>query len=100
MLTKEEIMKKIEENKKKLAGFGVKKLTLFGSYANNQANEDSDMDFLVEFHEGRGLFDDYIGVLHLLEDLFNKKIDLGEEHLIKEETKEYILEGNKVEARI
>jgi len=100
MLTKEEIIEKIEENKETIKGFGVKKLVLFGSYASNESSRDSDIDFLVEFEEGRGLFDDFIHLVHFLEDLLGKKIDIGEEHLLKEELKPYILEGEKIEANI
>jgi len=100
MLTKTEIMRKIEENKTKIRSLGVKKLTLFGSYARDEAKAKSDIDFLVEFKPGRGLFDDYIGLLHLLEDLFRRKIDLGKEQLIREELRPYILGGKKIEARI
>ena len=100
MLTKEEIIGKIEENKETIRGFGIKKLVLFGSYASNESSRDSDIDFLVEFEEGRGLFDDFIHLMHFLEDLLGKKIDMGEEHLLKEELKPYILGGEKIEAKI
>ena len=100
MLTKEEIMKKIEENKKKLVDFGVKKLTLFGSYANDQAKEDSDIDFLVEFHKGRGLFDDFFYLLQFLKGLLQKEVDLVKPTLIREDLKESILGGQKIEAEI
>ena len=100
MLTKGEIIRKIEENKGKIREFGVKKLILFGSYACNEGAKGSDVDFLVEFEEGRGLFDDFVHLLHFLEDLLDKEIDLGEENLLREELKPYILEGEKVEANI
>ena len=100
MLKKEDIMRKIRENKKAIKEFGVKKLVLFGSYARNEGNKDSDIDFLVEFEEGRGLFDDFIHLVHFLKDLLGKEIDLGEEHLLRKELKSCILEGEKVEAKI
>jgi len=100
MLTKEKIIKTIEQNKDKVKGFGVKKIALFGSYARNEATKKSDVDFLVEFKKGRGLFKDYIGLLHLLEDLFNKEIDLGEEHLLRDSFKQNIKGESKIEARI
>ena len=100
MLNKEQIIKKIEQNKDKIKSFGVKKLVLIGSYARNEANEKSDIDFLVEFEQGRGLFDDYTHLLQLLRDLFGKEIDLGEKHLLREELKPYILRGKKIEAKI
>lgn len=100
MLTKEEIIRKIEENREKIRGFGVRKLALFGSYARNEGREGSDIDFLVEFVEGRGLFDDFVHLLHFLKDLFGKEIDLGEEHLLREELKPSVIEGEKVEAKL
>ena len=100
MLTKEQIIKKIEQNKDTIRSFGVTKLTLIGSYAYEKASKDSDIDFLVEFKKGRGLFDDYVHLLHFLEDLFKKEIDLVKPSLIREELKSSILEGVKVEAQI
>jgi hypothetical protein len=92
-LTKEHILETIYQNADTLRGFGVKKLILFGSYAKDEQKKDSDIDFLVEFEKKRGLFDDYIGLLHFLEDTFNKKIDLGKTHLLREELKNEILGG-------
>ncbi len=100
MLNKEQIIKKIEQNKDKIKAFGVKKLVLIGSYARNEATKESDIDFLVEFEQGRGLFDDYAHLLQFLRDLFEKEIDLGEKHLLREELKPYILRGKKIEAKI
>lgn len=100
MPTKEGIMKKIEQNKDKIRSFGVKKLTLIGSYAYGEQTKDSDIDFLVEFKKGRGLFDDYVHLLQFLRSLFNKEVDLVKPSLIREELKSSILEGVKVEAQI
>jgi len=100
MLNKEQIIKKIEQNKDKIKDFGVKKLVLIGSYARNEANKNSDIDFLVEFKQGRGLFDDYTHLLQFLRELFGKEIDLGEKHLLRKELKPYILGGKKIEAKI
>lgn len=85
----------IEENKEKIRSFGVEKLILFGSYAEKKASEKSDLDFLVEFEEGRGGFRDYIHLLQYLEDLFDRDIDLVKRHLVKDELKPYIWGGKK-----
>ncbi|PLW79343.1 nucleotidyltransferase [Candidatus Woesearchaeota archaeon] len=99
-LTKEIILEEIEKNKQTLKKLGVKTLTLFGSFARDEQKKSSDIDFLVEFEEGRGLFDDYMGALHFLEELFNKKIDLVKPHLVKNALKPYILEGVKYDTKI
>ncbi len=100
MLNKEQIIKKIEQTKDKIKSFGVKKLALIGSYARNEANEQSDIDFLVEFEQGRGLFDDYTNLLQFLRDLLGKEIDLVKPYLIRKELKQSILGGKKIEAEI
>lgn len=99
-ITKEIILETLFQNKIKIREFGVKTLILFGSYARGEQNSTSDIDFLVEFEEKRGGVDDYIGLLHFLEDTFEKKIDLGKKHLIREELKEEILGGIQHVAKI
>lgn len=100
ILNKELILEKIKENKEIIKQFGVIKLSLFGSYARDEQKKDSDVDFLVEFEKGRGLFKDYSGLLNYLEELMNSKIDLVKPKLLRKELKSYILEGKKYEARI
>ena len=99
-LTKKLILKKLSENSKEIRSFGVKNLVLFGSYASGDQKKDSDVDFLVDFDKGRGLFDDYTDLLHFLENLFDKKIDLVKPQLVREELKESILEGEQYAAKI
>ncbi len=94
------ILKTIKYNKQQLKIFGVKKLILFGSYARNEHNLNSDIDLLVEFKKDRGNYRDYLDLLHFLEDIFNKKIDLGETNSLRKELKPYILEGVKYETTI
>src|SRR5438128_11985302 len=73
----------IEQHRAELAElcrrFRVKTLELFGSAADGTWDADrSDLDFLVEFLplEQEQLAPDYFGLLHGLEDLFQRKIDL------------------------
>lgn len=97
-LTKEIILETLHNNKSKIRKFGIKKLTLFGSFARDEQNNTSDIDFLVEFKDNRGNYDDFIKLQHLLEDTFNKRIDLVEPEYVREELKSYILEGKLYEA--
>ena len=94
------ILREIEARRKEIRKFGVKKLVLIGSYANNTAHGNSDIDLLVEFKEGRGLFDDYVHLSQFLRGLFKKEVDIGDAHLIRDEIKQSILGGKKFEAKI
>lgn len=100
MLTKESIISTLSTHSKELKSFGVSRIFLFGSYARDEYTVDSDIDFLVEFKEGRGKFKDYSHLLNFLEDLFHKKIDLVKPHLVREELRSSILAEDRIEAEI
>lgn len=74
--TKEDILKLLEENREQIKDFGVSKLGLFGSYAKGEQNEDSDMDFYVEFEEGKKTFNNLINLAFYLEDNLGQKVDV------------------------
>ena len=99
-LNKEIILETLHQNKNKIKSFGVKKIVLFGSYAKDFQNENSDIDFLVEFIDGKYNIDNHLKLLYFLEDKFNKKIDLVKPYLLREELKEEILGGIKYAAKI
>jgi uncharacterized protein len=100
-LTKEIVLQKIKENKDKIKEFGVEEISIFGSYYTGENTEESDIDFLVKYKEGRGLFDDSCDLLHFLEDLFvGKKIDICEKGYVREELKKYINDDNAVGCEI
>jgi len=54
--------------------YSVKKIGLFGSFANDKATSKSDIDIYVEFQNKN--FDNVTGCWNYLEEVFHKKIDL------------------------
>ena len=52
----EDIIIFLKNNKYELEKYGINKIGLFGSYAKNQENENSDIDVLVEFKDGNENF--------------------------------------------
>jgi len=76
MLTSEEILRKIEENKDKIKRFGVKRIGLFGSYARGEQRAESDVDIVVEFEKGKATFDNFLDLTEYLEKLLGRKVDL------------------------
>jgi uncharacterized protein len=71
--------------------FGIQSLSLFGSVARNEATQESDLDFIVNF-DGAITFDRYMDLKIFLEDLFGKKIDLAIEDTLKPQIRQKILE--------
>ncbi len=54
---------------------GAKGIRLFGSAIRSDGDENSDVDFLVEYEEGRSLLD-HVALKQDLEELLGRKVDL------------------------
>ncbi len=61
--------------------YGLSQLAVFGSYARNQQNEDSDIDIMVEFERPIGL--EFIDLAEELERILKIKVDLVSKKGIK-----------------
>ena len=84
----------IDELKKKIVPVlkeaGVTRAAIFGSVARGDATEKSDVDILVDFPRDKS----FLAFAHLkteLEDSLQKKVDLVEFGMIREELKPFIL---------
>jgi len=75
MVTMETLREKRAEILTISAKYGVHHIRVFGSVANNAADEHSDVDFLVELEEERSLLD-LGGLLIDLEKLLGCKVDV------------------------
>ena len=72
------------------AQYGASNIRIFGSVANGTADENSDIDFLVDMEKGRSLFD-LGGLLMDLQELFNRKVDVVTEKGLHERIRERVL---------
>ena len=70
--------------------YGVKEIFIFGSFARNEQNVNSDIDILVEFYKDRKTFDNYMDLKNFLEKILNIKVDLLTKDAIKPKYKKYI----------
>ncbi len=92
MLTKREILKKLQEKKELLTRFGVKRIGLFGSYSKNSQRKDSDIDILIVFNSDQETYDNLLRIYDLLEKTFkNKKIDIVTKNGLSKYIGSYIL---------
>ena len=90
-ISKDEVLALLREHKPVLAErFGVVELALFGSTVRDEANPESDIDILVSLRGARGWRSGYSDVLHYLEDLFDRRIDLVVESDLRAELRPYI----------
>lgn len=92
MLTKNEIIKIIQDNKEVIKSFGVTEIGLFGSYVRNEQNENSDIDILVDYKKGEMDFFKFIRFCEIFEKLFNNiKVDVITKNGLSEFIGPYIL---------
>jgi predicted nucleotidyltransferase len=93
MMNKSEILKELKTLKHALKEqFHIEKLGVFGSYASNSAQPESDLDLLVEFEdELSNIYEIKKGLKALLEQRFGMKVDLAREKYLKPFYREEIL---------
>ena len=69
--------------------FGVAGLALFGSFARNQATDQSDIDILVRF-DGPAMSRSHFGVQFYIEDLLGRRVDLVTDKALRTEFRPYV----------
>jgi predicted nucleotidyltransferase len=91
-VNRSEVIEKLSLFKNELKQFSVKELYLFGSYAREEADEQSDLDILVEFESGAqvGLFE-FARLRRRLCELFGREVDLVTRDALRPEMKDQIL---------
>lgn len=89
-IASEQVLQTLATHRPELEQMGVKSLRLFGSVARDEARDDSDIDFLVEFVNEPSLFE-LFELRYFLEDLFQCNVDLGLEEALREHLREPIL---------
>ncbi len=95
MVTKEEILSYLRENKSQFfSDFQLIKLGLFGSFAQNDASELSDIDLIVEFQPNtENIFEKKEKLKASVQTRFNREVDLCREKYIKPYFKPQILQS-------
>ena len=72
------------------ASHGARNIRVFGSIARGEANDESDVDFLVNFDESSSLMD-HAALLVELEELLGRKVDVAPEESIRTKIKERVM---------
>ena len=89
-----DIRKEIEEKRERIlavaAEHGARNVRIFGSVSRGEADEKSDIDFLVELDQDRSLMD-HAGLQIALQELFDRKIDVVSDRGLKPRIKDRVL---------
>jgi predicted nucleotidyltransferase len=75
-LTKQDIITALNEHQDRIRLLGVKTLGLFGSFVRERQHIESDIDLLVEFDPGQKTFEHFMALSFLLEDIFQRRVEL------------------------
>lgn len=90
-MLKKEIIEALGYIKEKIfRKYKVKKIGVFGSLVRGEAQENSDIDMLVQFEENADLFD-FLGLALFLEEKLHHKIDIVPERALRSELKDSVL---------
>ena len=71
--------------------YGINRIRIFGSVARGEDSLNSDLDLLVNFDEGRSLFD-LIGFRNDIEEMLGRKVDVVSENALHWYIKEKVLQ--------
>ena len=74
--TKQDVLKILHQNRDRLKTLGVRKIGLSGSLVRGEQHPDSDIDLLVKFETGQKTFDAFMELSFLLEEVFQRRIEL------------------------
>ena len=78
-MEKRDILARLRGHEATLKGLGVSHAALFGSVARGDDRPDSDIDIMVEIApDARMDVFRYIGIVHMIEDLFPARVDVFE----------------------
>ena len=89
-LNRKEVLDLLREHKPIMKErFGVSEISLYGSFARDEATEDSDIDVVVKF-DGKPTAKTYFGAQFYIEDLSGRKVDLARKHELRKEILPYV----------
>ncbi|MBI4596396.1 MAG: nucleotidyltransferase domain-containing protein [Candidatus Tectomicrobia bacterium] len=87
----EEMLAYLKNNKRFLYDkFGVTRIGIFGSFAQDDQTPSSDIDMVVEIEESRKNIHSFLQLKRFLEKELAREIDLGFEHCLKAIVREKI----------
>ena len=89
---KSELIAQLHQHSRRISGYGVQRLGIFGSFAKDCANDSSDVDFFIEFIPGKKTFDNFMELAFCLEEITGRKIELVTRQSLNKYIGKYILQ--------
>ena len=73
---KNQVLSLLNEHRRELQNFGVKRCGLFGSFLRGEQSNHSDIDLLVEFRPEQKSFDNFMRLSFFLEETLGRKVEV------------------------
>jgi predicted nucleotidyltransferase len=89
-MERDQILALLKSRKRQLKKYGIHSLSVFGSVARGHADQNSDVDILVDFEKPVGLFE-YARLKMYLEGVLGREVDLVTPEALRQELREEIL---------
>jgi uncharacterized protein len=89
-MTPDDFFRRVEAHRHELASAGVRRLGVYGSVARGEANQDSDVDVLVEFDRTPDLFE-LAALRERLAEILERPVDLATPQGLKSRLRDRIL---------
>ena len=89
---KNDLLAAITANKSSIERYGVIRIGLFGSFVRNEQKNNSDIDLVVEFKDGKKNYNNFIHLAFYLDELLGRKVELVTPQSISPYIKPYIMQ--------
>lgn len=73
---KKELIQRITSNQQTILSYGVIQLGIFGSFVRDEANEQSDIDFYIDFAPENKTLKNLVGLSTFLQEILGRKIEI------------------------
>ena len=73
---KEELIQRILYNQKEISSYGVNRLGIFGSFVRDEAKDDSDVDFFIDFNIEYKTLKNLVRFSRYLQELTGRKVEI------------------------
>ena len=73
---KKELIGRILASQEELRTYGIKQLGIFGSFERNEARENSDVDFFINFDIEYKTLKNFVRLSHYLQDITGRKVEI------------------------
>ena len=88
--TKKELIAAIRSHGGQVQAFGVRRLGIFGSFVKDEADEQSDVDFFIEFDPQFKTLKNFVGLANYLQQLLGRRVEIVTPQSLNKFTGKYI----------